>query len=413
MPPNFPVLEREEPFCSDWTQAITYLREEGEGGVHRSSGSANVHVSCHLPTQSSGHKNSHATRRNLHILGVRVGGRPAIRSECVIGAEAARRRAVRRKQPRLKGRRRRGKDGYQHQIAKKPRGAHRLQAPAHRSGPASLRSPRTRSSNPGAAPRPPRSRSQPPAGSGNPLQPSPGAQSGPAGPRGLPERSGGATPRPISHHLPPEPRFDLNPPRDAPHTRRPGVPRGPDPHPGAGRQWAATTHQQRPSSVGPGAVPLLLLLPLLLRAGAVSGRRETSPPPSPRCPDTRRLRRAAGRAPSPRKVTLSPAPTWLLPPPPLQPSPCRDSPPPESGRRPCSGAARWAAGGAESGAGGLASAGPGRGSARRRSDPSRAARLHCGLTPPPARSAAARTEPAPPAARAQEGRGGGPGAGDT
>lgn len=130
MPPNFPVLEREEPFCSDWTQAITYLREEGEGGVHRSSGSANVHVSCHLPTQSSRHKNSHATRRNLHILGVRVGGRPAIRSECVIGAEAARRRAVRRKQPRLKGRRRRGKHGYQHQIAEKPRGAHRLQAPA-------------------------------------------------------------------------------------------------------------------------------------------------------------------------------------------------------------------------------------------------------------------------------------------
>lgn len=208
------------------------MREEGEGGVHRSSGSANVHVSCHLPTQSSGHKNSHATRRNLHILGVRVGGRPAIRSECVIGAEAARRRAVRRKQPRLKGRRRRGKDGYQHQIAKKPRGAHRLQAPAHRSGPPSLRSPRTRSSNPGAAPRPPRSRSQPPAGSGNPLQPSPGAQSGPAGPRGLPERSGGATPRPVSHHLPPEPRFDLNPPA-TPHAHAgPGPPAGPTRTPG-------------------------------------------------------------------------------------------------------------------------------------------------------------------------------------
>lgn len=55
-----PVLSR-EPFCSHWSQAITFLSEEGEGGVHRSSGSDSVHVSCHLLTQSSEQKNSYAT----------------------------------------------------------------------------------------------------------------------------------------------------------------------------------------------------------------------------------------------------------------------------------------------------------------------------------------------------------------
>lgn len=84
------------------------------------------------------------------------------------------------------------------------------------------------------------------------------------------------------------------------------------------------------------------------------------------------LRWTAGRAPSPRKVTLFPAPTWLLPPPPPQQqlSPRRGSPPPppESGRRPCSGAARPGAGGAES----VSRAGP-RGCARKgRAEASRA-----------------------------------------
>ncbi|XP_050825864.1 small nuclear ribonucleoprotein-associated protein B'-like [Serinus canaria] len=61
---------------------------------------------------------------------------------CVIRAEAASRRAVRRTLPRLKRRRRWGKDGDERRITKKSGSAQGLPSPAHPSGPACLGSPR-------------------------------------------------------------------------------------------------------------------------------------------------------------------------------------------------------------------------------------------------------------------------------
>lgn len=167
------------------------------------------------------------------------------------------------------------------------------------------------SAAPPGLPRPPRNRSQPPPGSGNPprpgpARPCPGAQSGPCRPRPppflpFPEQPLGPLkghPRPSSHHLPPGPRFYLththtqSPLRDRPtQTQAEGPPRARAPTPRVGP--APRLRETMNSHNSPAAPELRgsgrrflspffsLLLLLLLRPGAVSGRREPSCPPRP------------------------------------------------------------------------------------------------------------------------------------
>ncbi|XP_065486210.1 basic proline-rich protein-like [Caloenas nicobarica] len=149
---------------------------------------------------------------------------------------------------------------------------------------------RTRSSNPGAARRPPRSRSQPPTGSGNPLQPGPGAQSSPAG---LPEQPLGAlggrppAPSPTTFPLPPGPRFDLDPPPATPHAHAgPGPPAGPTrtPGPADNEQPQLTSSARAPWVRGRFLSPFSFPLSSDQERYPAAGRRPPTLPSLPREP---------------------------------------------------------------------------------------------------------------------------------
>ncbi|XP_063181530.1 basic salivary proline-rich protein 1-like [Chroicocephalus ridibundus] len=251
-----------------------------------------------------------------------------------------------------------------------------------------------------------------------PARPCPGAQSGPAGPRGLPEQPlwQGAPPT----GPPPSPSpllrgraFTLSPPRRPTHTQAEGPLRSPRAGPQPQPRTPGPADNEQPQ--------------LTSSAGAPWVRGGSSPPsPSPPPPPRSGIRPLGAEPPlslaAPR-AAASAGPPAALPPrgkslySPLQHgcSPRRRrslrlAAAPRRRRRAAAGRAREppARPLAVRRAARVGSRQAGR-AARGKGEPSRAARLRRGLKPPPARSAEARTETAPPAAPAQEGPRGRPG----
>lgn len=160
------------------------------------------------------------------------------------------------------------------------------------SGPASLLSPRTRSSNPGAAPRPPRSRSQPPAEI--PYSPARGRRAALPAPAGSPSALAERPPAPSPTTFLRSRVLTSTPPRRPTHTQARGPPRA------------------RP---------------------APRGRQTMSSHNSPAAPE---LRGSGGGSSPPSPAPSPPTRSGIRPPgdkPPALPSLLRDPPPPP-GRRP-------------------------------------------------------------------------------